>query len=106
MDGYWSRHLDEYLEDQLRSGAEQISLHMEGVSYLSSLGIRVLVKYTKQFKQINGTFGLECLSEPVQSVLDMVGADRSSPRQSHPRLPVRHRMTFLKRMEFTTICGT
>jgi len=89
MDGYWSRHLDEYLEDQLRSGAEQISLHMEGVSYLSSLGIRVLVKYTKQFKQINGTFGLECLSEPVQSVLDMVGltgmlsqAKPSSPARS------------------------
>ena len=47
IDGYWSKHLEEYLDDTLRSGNYSIALDLRGVNYMSSLGIRVLVKYKK-----------------------------------------------------------
>lgn len=73
IDGYWSKQLDEYLDEALRAGHDHIGLNLEKVEYLSSLGIRILVKYVKQLKQVNGSFGLVKVSDNVQSVLDMVG---------------------------------
>jgi len=73
IDGYWSRHLDDSLEESLRAGEYQIRLAMDKVDYLSSMGIRILIKYTKQLKQLNGSFGLIRISENVSHVLEMAG---------------------------------
>jgi len=75
IDGYWSKHLDESLENALRGGDHNIALDLENVGYLSSLGIRIFVKYIKLFKSVGGSFGISKLSTGVQSVLEMVGMD-------------------------------
>lgn len=89
IDGYWSKQLDEYLDEALRAGHDRIGLNLEKVEYLSSLGIRILVKYVKQLKQVNGSFGLVKVSDNVQSVLDMVGLAKllrwEQPLQTAPK---------------------
>jgi len=82
IDGYWSKHLDEYLDHTLRSGIHNIALDLSEVSYLSSLGIRILIKHAKLFKQVNGGFGLVQVSENVLSILKMAGLDTILSYQS------------------------
>jgi anti-anti-sigma factor len=73
IDGYWSKHLDEYLEKELREGNYSLALNLTGIHYLSSLGIRTLVKYTKLFHQVNGNFGITEASQSVNDILTMAG---------------------------------
>lgn len=75
VDGYWSKHLDEHLDSTLREGYHLVALDLSKVSYMSSLGIRVLVKHAKTFRQINGVFGIAAASEVVDSLLKMAGLD-------------------------------
>ncbi len=75
VDGYWSKHLDEHLENTLREGYHHVALDLSKVNYMSSLGIRVLVKHAKTFRQINGIFGIAAASEVVDSLLKMAGLD-------------------------------
>ncbi len=73
IDGYWSKLLEEYLENSLRSGSYNIALNLKGVHYMSSLGIRILVKYAKLFRNVNGSFGIIEASTAVEDLLKMVG---------------------------------
>jgi anti-anti-sigma factor len=73
IDGYWSKQLEEYLEDMIRSGNYNVALDFTGVNYMSSLGIRILMKYKKLFGQVNGSFGIVDASENVVSLLEMAG---------------------------------
>jgi len=75
IDGYWSKLLDETLDAALREGEHNIALDLENVIYLSSLGIRIFIKYSKLFKNIGGSFGIAKVSGNVLSVLEMVGLD-------------------------------
>jgi len=75
IDGYWSKMLDEALDSAIRAGDQNIALDLEEVEYLSSLGIRIFVKYVKLFKSIDGSFGITKASQNVHSILDMVGLD-------------------------------
>ncbi len=75
IDGYWSKLLDEALDSALREGDHNIALDLEDVDYLSSLGIRVFVKYVKLLKSVDGSFGILGVSENILSVLKMVGLD-------------------------------
>ena len=54
LDGSWSDHLSQALEETMRAGHHHIRLDMTGVGYLSSLGIRVLVTYYKKVKAVGG----------------------------------------------------
>jgi anti-anti-sigma factor len=73
MDGYWSKQLEEYLDNALRTGIYNIALDLTDVNYMSSLGIRVLVKYKKLYRQVNGGFGVLKASKSVVDLLDMAG---------------------------------
>jgi anti-anti-sigma factor len=73
IDGYWSKQLEEYLENMLRSGNYNVALDLTGVNYMSSLGIRILMKYKKLYGQVNGSFGILDASENVVSLLEMAG---------------------------------
>lgn len=75
IDGYWSKQLDEYLEDTLRAGNHKVAVDLENVNYLSSLGIRILIKHATLFRQINGGFGIVNASDNVMNLLKMVGLD-------------------------------
>lgn len=73
IDGYWSKHLEEYLDNALRTGIYNIALDLSGVHYMSSLGIRIMVKYVKLYRQVNGGFGIVEASKSVEDLLEMAG---------------------------------
>ena len=71
LDGYWADHLEAALDDTVREGHHRIRLDCAGVSFLSSAGIGVLVKFHKELRRINGTFQLVNPSARVNAVLQM-----------------------------------
>jgi len=60
------------LEDALKKEQKKIILNMLQVEYLSSVGIRVILKIYKQAKEADSTFKIEEPSEIVKNVLGMV----------------------------------
>ena len=60
------------LESALNEGQKTIILNMSQVEYLSSVGIRVILKIYKQAGESGGTFNVERPSEIVKNVLGMV----------------------------------
>jgi anti-anti-sigma factor len=73
LDAYWADHLSAALEEVLREGADRIALDLAGASYLSSVGIRVLLRFRRQLERIDGTFSVSRPSEPVKKVLELAG---------------------------------
>jgi anti-sigma B factor antagonist len=68
LDAHWSDQLDRELAETVRGGTRRIDLDMERIDYLSSAGIRVLMKYWKELKAIQGTFRIAALDEsPARS---------------------------------------
>jgi anti-anti-sigma factor len=61
----------EKLEEVLEKGQKTIVLNMSQVAYLSSIGIRVILKVYKQALESGGTFNIERPSEVVKNVLGM-----------------------------------
>ena len=83
LDGYWADHLTQALEEILRQGHDRIRMNLSEVSYVSSLGIRVLVVFYKKLSAINGAF---VVSEPSLNARRRVRTDqRASPFATCPR---------------------
>ena len=59
------------LETALKDGQKTIILNMTQVEYLSSIGIRVILKTYKQALEAGGKFNIERPSEIVKNVLGM-----------------------------------
>ena len=60
------------LETAIKEGHTNIIMNMSQVEYLSSVGIRVILKIYKQTSEKGGTFKIERPSENVKNVLGMV----------------------------------
>jgi len=60
------------LENALKNGQKAIVLNMLQVAYLSSVGIRVILKIYKQAEEAGGTFKIEEPSDIVKNILGMV----------------------------------
>ncbi len=73
IDANWSGFLDSALDKEVREGNYFIELNMKDVSYISSAGIGIFVKYYKLFKSVNGYLYISDVSENVRSVLNLVG---------------------------------
>ena len=73
LDAHWAEQLDRELAELLRGGARRIDLEMGRIDYISSAGIRILLKYYKQLRAIQGTFRVVSPSDQVRSVLRMGG---------------------------------
>lgn len=73
LDGYWADHLSKGLEEILRKGVDCIQISLREVTYISSLGIRVLVQFYKRLTAIGGSFVVSETSDAVKKVLDMAG---------------------------------
>src|SRR5437899_7183326 len=84
LDAYWADHLSAALVEAVRGGADHIRLNMGDVTYMSSVGIRVLLRFYKQLQRINGSFTVSNPSDAVKSVLELAGlqellATRAAP---------------------------
>ena len=71
LDGYWADHLDASLAETVREGHYHIRVNLARVTFLSSAGIAVLMKFYKQLSRIQGSLLVSSPSEPVRIVLDL-----------------------------------
>jgi anti-anti-sigma factor len=71
LDNYWTEHLRGNLEEIIRGGAHGIHLNLSEISFLSSAGVGLLVKFHTQLKGIGGVFIVTSPSERVKQVLDL-----------------------------------
>ena len=75
LDAYWADHLSKALEEAVRDGAHHIRVNMAAVPYMSSVGIRVLLKFYKELQRLNGSFAVSNPSDAVKTVLDLAGLE-------------------------------
>jgi anti-anti-sigma factor len=73
LDSSWSSYLSDRLDEAIRAGALEIRVDMAGVSYLSSGGIGLLVRYHRQLQKIGGRLRIVADSEAVGRVLRLTG---------------------------------
>lgn len=75
MDATWSDHVANALAECVRGGQHAIAVDMAEVDYISSAGIRILVIYSRQLKNIQGRFVVINASVTVRKVLELAGLD-------------------------------
>ena len=73
IDAQWSDHFSHEIEDVIRNGHHDIQLDMKDVSFMSSAGIRVLMKCYKQLNEISGSLTIANPSDTVKNILEMSG---------------------------------
>jgi anti-anti-sigma factor len=73
LDAHWADHLARAIEEILHGGTHHLRVDMSGVSYMSSAGVRVLLRFRKQAQQLSGSFAVVRPSVAVRSVLEMAG---------------------------------
>src|SRR2546423_8863300 len=88
LDGYWSDHLDQALAECVHEGHHRIRLDCSRLTFLSSAGIAVLVKFYKELNRLNGSFLIVRPSPPVVAVLKMTRLTFPAADQSRATPPV------------------
>src|SRR6266478_408337 len=73
FDANWADRVGNAIETAIRAGQHQIDLDLAQVDYLSSAGIRVLMKYFKQLKAAHGALRVVRTTEAILSVLQLSG---------------------------------
>ncbi len=73
LDAQWAGDLDSQLSATVRGGARDLRLDMSGIIFMSSAGIRILIKQYKELAAIKGSFSVVSPSEQVRTVLEMAG---------------------------------
>lgn len=73
LDAIWSDHVARALAECVQAGQHALALDMAEVDYISSAGIRILLKYARQLQAIHGRLVVTNPSATVRSVLQMAG---------------------------------
>jgi anti-anti-sigma factor len=73
FDANWADHVGKAIEAAIREGHHNLELDFADVGYISSAGIRVLLKYHKQLKAARGSLRVAQPPAPVLSVLRLSG---------------------------------
>ncbi len=99
LDAYWADHLARALDESIRGGADRVRLDLSGVSFVSSMGLRVLVRFYKQLRRINGTLAVTNPSAAVARVLELAGLDALLARgeSTAPGVPSRPALPSVER---------
>jgi anti-anti-sigma factor len=75
LDAYWSDHLSKALDEAVRGGMHHLRLDMSAVPFMSSVGIRVLLRFYKEAQRLDGSFAVVDPSDAVRRVLDLAGLE-------------------------------
>ena len=73
LDASWCEHVSSAISAAIHDGSHQIILNMAEVNYISSAGIRVLMTFYKQLKNIGGDFIVAAPSAEVKGILELTG---------------------------------
>src|SRR3954464_10397650 len=71
IDGYWSEHLEQALAGVVSAGHHRVRLDCAEVTFMSSAGIAVLMKFRKELSPVAGPFPFVTPSKPVASTLKL-----------------------------------
>ena len=80
LDSSWSSYFSDRIDEVVRGGALEVLVDMAGVSYLSSNGIGILIRYHRQMQKIGGRFRIVGDSDAVSHVLRLTGVLAAPPR--------------------------
>lgn len=84
LDASWAEFVGQAIEEVIRSGRHHVRLHLAEVDYISSAGIRVVVKYFRQLHAIRGSLGVTSPSAPAEQTLRMAGLGSMLQRTAAP----------------------
>jgi anti-anti-sigma factor len=73
LDGEWSRHLSDTLDELLRDGLRSVVLEMSQVDYVSSPGLNVLGQRYRDFSALRGELRISAPSPAVLQALTAAG---------------------------------
>ncbi len=73
IDTLTSPELESALQPLIAKDKIQITIDFKDVSYISSAGLRVIIKAAQKAKQVNGEIQLINLNESVAQVLEITG---------------------------------
>ena len=73
LDTQTAPETDQLIVDAIARGETRVLVDFAKTDYISSAGLRVLLKATKQLKQTGGAFGLCNASEQIREVLQISG---------------------------------
>lgn len=73
LDTHSSPEADQLISGAIEAGETRILVDFATTDYISSAGLRVLLKATKQLKQAGGAFGLCNANDQIREVLEISG---------------------------------
>jgi len=73
FDANWADHVGRTIESAIRAGRHHIDLDTSQVNYVSSAGLRVIVKYFKQLGSVGGALRVLRPTDAVLSTLQLSG---------------------------------
>ena len=76
IDVYTAPVLRERLDEHISEGRDHLLIDLEGVSFMDSTGLGVLVGRLKLVRITNGTLKLVCSSERILKVFSITGLDK------------------------------
>ena len=75
LDSNTSPEFESRIYTSLETGQKRLILNLEDLEYISSAGIRVMLKTTKDLKHMEGNIVLCSLQDYVKEVFDIAGLD-------------------------------
>lgn len=73
LDAAWAGQVSDAIDAAVRAGAHRIAINCAAVTYISSLGLGVLVQHYKQLKAVEGRLSVVEATGPVLAVIRMAG---------------------------------
>ena len=79
LDTQSSPEAEQFITNAIEQGEKRLLVDFAATDYISSAGLRVLLKATKQLKQAGGAFGLCNANEQIREVLKISGFETLMP---------------------------
>jgi len=73
LDAYLSNEVERSINALIDKGSVRIVVNFDGVEYISSSGLRVMLASLKRVKKVQGDIKLACLKPYVKEVFDIAG---------------------------------
>jgi len=79
LDSNTSPTLEKKLNEAIESGAKNMVIDFENLDYISSAGLRIILKTTKDLKKRDGAIILCAMQDYVKEVFEIAGFDSFLP---------------------------
>lgn len=83
VDAYTAPHLRTHLFTLLRGGSKHLVLDLEGVDFMDSSGLGVLIAVRRRLASAGGSVCVVCTREPIRRIFRITSLDRAVPVYTH-----------------------